>query len=251
MADISKIKLPSDNTVYNVKDASSMHLIGTLGTGGDITAIPTSGVTKGDTYKVITAGTWAGSACNVGDLLVALNSGSIEATTANWCYIPSGNDMVILSYGSSTWAEFLAAYRKNSVVYCRASSGSNPASGAQSRLAFLAYVNISSNNADPTSVEFQYYRTVKTKSDAQQGDQVYIYKLSNTGGWSLETRENYTKIVAGTGLTSTYSNSVLTINNSVTDTTYSLSMSGNRITLTPSSGTASYIDLPIYDGTVV
>lgn len=34
------------------------------------------------------------------------------------------------------------------------------------------------------------------------------------------------------------------------DTTYSLSMSGNRITLTPSSGTATYVDLPIYDGGV-
>ena len=36
-----------------------------------------------------------------------------------------------------------------------------------------------------------------------------------------------------------------------TDTTYTLSMSGNRITLTPSSGNSSYIDLPVYDGTVV
>lgn len=35
-----------------------------------------------------------------------------------------------------------------------------------------------------------------------------------------------------------------------TDTTYSLSMSGNRITLTPSSGTATYVDLPVYNGGV-
>lgn len=250
MADISKIILPNGND-YNLKDASSMHLIGTLGTGGDITAVPTTGVTKGDTYKVITKGTWAGSVCDAGDLLVALDSGNIAATTTNWVHIPSGNDMVILSYGISTWDEFLTAYRKKSVVYCRASSNSNPASGAQTRLAFLAYVNISSNDADPTSVEFQYYRSVKTKADIQQGDQVYIYKLTNTGGWSLETRECYTKIVAGTGLASSYSNGALTLSNSVTDTTYSLSISGNRITLTPSSGTASYIDLPVYDGTVV
>ena len=32
--------------------------------------------------------------------------------------------------------------------------------------------------------------------------------------------------------------------------TYSLSMTGNRITLTPSSGTATYVDLPIYNGGV-
>lgn len=34
------------------------------------------------------------------------------------------------------------------------------------------------------------------------------------------------------------------------NTTYSLSISNNRITLTPSSGTASYIDLPVYNGGV-
>lgn len=34
----------------------------------------------------------------------------------------------------------------------------------------------------------------------------------------------------------------------ITHPTYTLSISGNRITLTPSSGTASYIDLPVYDG---
>lgn len=34
------------------------------------------------------------------------------------------------------------------------------------------------------------------------------------------------------------------------NTTYSLSISSNRITLTPSSGTATYVDLPIWDGSV-
>lgn len=29
---------------------------------------------------------------------------------------------------------------------------------------------------------------------------------------------------------------------------YTLSINGNRITLTPSSGTSSYIDLPVYGG---
>lgn len=35
-----------------------------------------------------------------------------------------------------------------------------------------------------------------------------------------------------------------------TDTTYTLSISNNRITLTPNSGSSSYVDLPVYDGTV-
>jgi hypothetical protein len=35
--------------------------------------------------------------------------------------------MVVLSYGSSTWNDFETAYNNNAVVYCKASSNSNPA----------------------------------------------------------------------------------------------------------------------------
>lgn len=123
--------------------------------------------------------------------------------------------MVILAYGKSTWADFLAAYNDKTVVYCRASSGSNPASGSQTRLAFMAYVN---NETTPTEVEFQYYRSVNQHSDSQQGDQVYVYKLASSGTWTVTVRSTFTKIVAGTGLSSTYTtgnNPVLTINNTV------------------------------------
>ena len=118
--------------------------------------------------------------------------------------------MTILSYGNSSWSDFLAAYNAKKVVYCRASSNANPASGSQTRLAFMAYVN----NADnPTSVEFQYYRSVSSHSAAQQGDQVYVYKLESNGTWSVTVREAYTKIVAGTGLSSSYSSGTLTLTN--------------------------------------
>ena len=45
--------------------SDAMVFKGTLGSNGTITAIPTTGVVKGDTYKVITAGTYAGSACKI------------------------------------------------------------------------------------------------------------------------------------------------------------------------------------------
>lgn len=117
-------------------------------------------------------------------------------------------EMTILSYGHSTWADFIACYNTRTVVYCRASSNSNPGTGSQNRLAFMAYVN---NDTSPTEVEFQYYRSVATHSDSQQGDQVYVYKLNKNTGWSVTVRSAFTKIVAGTGLTSSYSNGVLTI----------------------------------------
>lgn len=117
--------------------------------------------------------------------------------------------MTILSYGNSTWNDFITAYNAKKVVYCRASSGSDPASGSQTRLAFMAYVN---NASAPTEVEFQYYRSVSSHSDSQQGDQVFVYKITSAGTWTVITRNAFTKIDVGSGLSKTYSNGTLTIN---------------------------------------
>jgi hypothetical protein len=114
----------------------------------------------------------------------------------------------ILKYGTSTWQDFINAYNTNSIVYCRASSNADPSTGSQTRLAFMAYVN---NETNPTNVEFQYYRSVNAHSDAQQGDQVYVYKLDKNAGWSVVARNAFTKIEVGAGLTKSYSNGVLTI----------------------------------------
>ena len=123
--------------------------------------------------------------------------------------------MTILSYGNSSWADFIDAYNNKRVVYCRASSNSNPASGSQTRLAFMAYVN---NAESPTEVEFQYYRSVSSHSNTQQGDQVYVYKLTKTGGWSVTVRESYTKVVAGTGLTGNWASGAITLSLNTTQT---------------------------------
>lgn len=121
--------------------------------------------------------------------------------------------MTILAYGKSTWADFIAAYNANKVVYCRASSNSNPATGSQTRMAFMAYV---SNETTPTNVEFQYYRSVSSHSVSQQGDQVFVYKLESTNGgkWTVTTREAMANIDVSGGLTRSYSNNKLTIDGS-------------------------------------
>lgn len=135
--------------------------------------------------------------------------------------------MEILSYGNSTWNDFLTAYTAKKVVYCRASSNSNPASGSQTRLAFMAYVN----NADnPTNVEFQYYRSVSSHTSTQQGDQVFVYKLDKTSGWSVTTREASSKIVAGTNMTSSYSSDTLTLNANIPSNVSDLTNDSGYIT---------------------
>ena len=128
-------------------------------------------------------------------------------------YKSGGLPMVILSYGYSTWQEFINAYKNNVIVYCRASSNANPATGSQTRLGFMAYVSDATN---PTNVEFQYYRSMNpnNKTINQMSDQVYVYKLSSNGTWSVEVREASLKSVvfdASSGLTGTFDKSTGTL----------------------------------------
>lgn len=161
--------------------------------------IPLPGV-RGEAGPGVPAGGTTGQ-------VLAKTSSTDYAT--GWVDAGSSSSLTILSYGNSTWADFISAYNSNSIVYCRASSNADPSSGSQTRLAFMAYVN---NASSPTSVEFQYYRSVSSHSDAQQGDQVFIYKLTSAGAWSVTVREAYTKIAAGTNMTSSYSSGTLTLN---------------------------------------
>lgn len=151
--------------------------------------------------------------------------------------------MTILSYGHSTWADFIAAYNANKVVYCRASSNANPATGSQTRLAFMAYVN---NGNQPTNVEFQYYRSVNAHSATQQGDQVYVYKLDKNSGWTVTVRESYTRIVAGTGISSSYSSSAGTLTLSLNGTIPSDAEDVGAIAAPSSANSGDFL---VYNGT--
>lgn len=63
---------------------------GSLGTGGTITTLPVDGTAKvGDTYKVITAGTYASKSAKVGDTFICLTKTSSANT---WELIPSGDE---------------------------------------------------------------------------------------------------------------------------------------------------------------
>lgn len=131
---------------------------------------------------------------------ISINNNVISATSGG---------LVTLSYGNSTWNDFITAYNAGEIVYCRASSGSDPGVGSQTRMAFMAYVN---NATNPTEVEFQYVRSVSTKSAANQSDMVFVYKLTSAGTWTVEMRPIMVKIAAGTNAESSYASNTLTIN---------------------------------------
>ena len=84
--------LVTSGAVYTAIDnlPEPMVFKGSLGTGGTITALPVDGTaTIGDTYKVITAGTYAGKAAKIGDTFICLTKTSSANT---WELIPSGDE---------------------------------------------------------------------------------------------------------------------------------------------------------------
>jgi len=181
---------------------------------------------KSGARSVGTLGTMTGatsSADGASGLVPAPTTSDIDKFLAgDGTYKSGGLPMVILSYGSSTWSDFINAYNNNVIVYCRASSNSNPGTGTQGRMAFMAFVNFNNQGA-PTSVEFQYYRSVSSHTSSQMGDQVFIYKLDSSTGWSVTTREASIKQVeAGTGINVNYSSNKVTVSNTLAfDTTLS------------------------------
>jgi hypothetical protein len=111
-------------------------------------------------------------------------------------------------YGTTTFADVLAAFKAQQILYCRASSQSDPSVGNKLRLGYLAYLN---DQNSPSEFEFQYYRSVSTHTDGAQGDEIYIYKISNTNGWSFLKRYTYTRMAAdGTTINSNYNGGKMT-----------------------------------------
>ena len=88
----------------------AMRFKGTIGTGGTVTTLPTSGVKVGDTYRVITAGTYAGQTCEVGDLIIA------TATTPTWTVAQTNIDGAVTAAGTGLSKSGSTLNHSNSVT---------------------------------------------------------------------------------------------------------------------------------------
>lgn len=85
--------------------ADAMIYKGTLGTDGTVTKVPANGYKVGWTYKVITAGTYAGIKCEVGDMLIAINNSPVSGTTvvnADWTVVQANIDGAVTGPASAT-----------------------------------------------------------------------------------------------------------------------------------------------------
>ena len=98
-------QVPTAKAVYTaitsgIKANDAMIFKGTLGTGGTITALPASHKI-GDTYRVTTAGTYAGVKCEIGDLVICITAGT-TATDSHWTVAQTNIDGAVTGPSSST-----------------------------------------------------------------------------------------------------------------------------------------------------
>ena len=93
-------KYVDDEISSKISANDAMRYKGTIGTGGTVTALPTTGVRVGDTYKVITAGTYAGEKCEIGDMLIALKNNA--STNADWTVVQANIDGAVTGPASAT-----------------------------------------------------------------------------------------------------------------------------------------------------
>ena len=91
-------------SLVNSKIAASDAMIykGTIGSSGaTITSLPDTTAKTGWTYKVLTAGTYAGQKCEVGDMIICLTDGS-TSTAATWTVVQTNIDGAVTGPSSST-----------------------------------------------------------------------------------------------------------------------------------------------------
>ena len=112
---LEQAKTYTDNS-FAANDA--MLFKGTIGTGGTVTTLPTSGYKKGWTYRVITKGTYATHNCEIGDLIIAIEDGPETQQSArgtDWTVAQTNIDGAVVANGDLT-AEGLVLGNGNKTV---------------------------------------------------------------------------------------------------------------------------------------
>lgn len=78
---------------------------GSIGTGGTVTVLPFINYQAGWTYRVVTAGTYAGIQCEIGDMIIAVKDGPVSGTVvinADWTVVQTNVDGAVTALTTLT-----------------------------------------------------------------------------------------------------------------------------------------------------
>ena len=219
--------------ILAVNDA--MVFKGTLGTGGTITSVPTNGYSAGWTYRIITAGVYAGEYCEQGDLLIAINDGPATGSSiiaADWTRAQTNIDGPVFRKKNDNNSP--DTFTTNRLIYST-SSGGEVASADNlyydgTSLILQNDLNLYTNNND-RYINFTYYNNT-TESEAR-------WRLGYTGSG---IGDNNVFVIQSTGSASnqkTFTNAI-----SIGMNTHAVTINGNLLpggdTQTKNIGSTDY-----------
>lgn len=117
-----------DKIVAHLADSDAIKFKGTIGTGGEFSALPTQNVTNGSAYKIVggqfiykaTAGS-QDSVANSGDVLIALRG---DDGQLKWLLIPSGDEAeTFIKIGNATYSGEIEIVGGDGVTVTAATQG--------------------------------------------------------------------------------------------------------------------------------
>ena len=218
------------NASFGANDA--MLFKGTIGSSGaTVTALPDTH-SQGWTYKVATAGTYAGKVCEIGDMIICVTDGT-SANNDHWTVVQNNIDGAVTGPASSTDAH-VATFNGTTGKVIK-DSGYTIGKSVPSNAVFTdVSVTSSANHYTPATV------TGQDKTASASGA---------TAAWSIDVVKGVTLNTDGKGhVTGLSVTSGKLPANPNTNTTYTLSgaASGDTwvTTLTPSSGSATTSTVP-------
>jgi hypothetical protein len=216
------------DSLLNANDA--MQFKGTIGTGGTVTALPTTH-SAGWTYRVITAETYAGVVTEVGDLIIAIiDRAGTGNTNSDWTVVQTNIDGAVIGPSSST------------------SGNISTFNGTSGKL------------IQDSGVSFE--TTLTTNSDAKSPTSKAVATYVTGLGYVTSSGVTSVGLTAGTGISLSGTNPItssgtITVTNSAPDQTVALTGAGSvsitgtypNFTITGSGG-ASGDFLPLTGGTL-
>ena len=172
---------------------------GTIGTGGTVTSLPTTGYSAGWTYKVITAGTYAGKVCEVGDLIICAKDYASPGSNDDWTVAQTNIDGAVTGPENAVTGN-IPVFDNNSGRIIIDSTTS--LSSILSRLDDLEYIPISitAMSVSPATVELGSTQTTATITKTLNRD---AKSITLDGATRSETGKNQNISLTGLSLTAT------------------------------------------------
>lgn len=130
--------------------SDAMVFKGTIGTGGTVTALPTTYKT-GWTYRVITAGTYAGQKCEVGDLIIALvNRDGTGNLDSDWTVAQTNIDGAITNISATTPITVSGSGASRTIAHKASEAAGSYGEGSDKTVAFGDILSIPYISVDST-----------------------------------------------------------------------------------------------------